>query len=537
MNNKLSDFQKKRLENIKRNNDLLKSLNLKQLPTAPSPQSTKPERRVQKPKTNNNVKRTKRTTSEELPTRRNTRSRNQIKIPDTFRGIDEENIEQILLNQNDTLSEDNGKANEQFKKEMEDIQEQIEKKKNFRIAGDIKLGDLIGTDKLVHTDLSRLSAGDFFNKKKLKEHEEYAGSSNNIKKEFTNDAQIGLFDNLKLYPFFPLNEIKIVNSRITSLFFHPLTDGPKLIIGGDKEGMLGFWNVKESEQSESEGEIPDITNFNLFKSNVGNIGLVPDKINELFVSSYDGSFRIMDLNGLNCREVFYLNPDLSGYNGISDLKFFDPNLICFTTLSGEFFKHDLRMRFDETGKNIPLKLSDKKIGSMDIDPCNSNVIATGSLDRTLKIWDVRNPIKNEHVDALSTANIIKQYDSRLSISAVSYSPSDHTLVCNGYDNTIRLFDSSELNSSSVEMNPTNTITHNCKTGKWTSILKARFKSNENFFSIANMSRAIDIYKSNGTQIAHLETATVPAVTAWHPTQNWIAGGNASGKVFLFTDIY
>lgn len=534
MSNKLSDFQRKRLENIKRNNDLLKSLNLKQLPSVPSPQPTKADRRVYKPKISKNGKKARKIATEELPRRRNTRSRTQIKIPDSFRGIDEKNIEQILLNQNDPLSKDNSKEAEQLMKEMDDIQAEIERKKNFRIAGDIKLGDLIGTDKLVHTDLSRLSAGDFFKKK---EHEEDAELASKVKKEFVDDAEDDLFDNLKLYPFFPPNEIKIVNSRITSLFFHPLTDGPKLIVGGDKEGMLGFWNVKETAQSESEGEIPDITNFNLFKSNVGNIGLVPNKVNELFVSSYDGSFRIMDLNGLNCREVFYLNPALSGYNGISDLKFLDPNLIYFTTLSGEFFKHDLRMKFDESGNNIPLKLADKKIGSMDIDPTNSNTIATGSLDRTLKIWDVRNPIKNENPDLLSTANIIKQYDSRLSISAVSYSPSDHTLVCNGYDNTIRLFDSLELNNNTVEMNPTNTITHNCKTGKWTSILKARFKSNENLFSIANMSRAIDIYKSNGIQIAHLETATVPAVTAWHPTQNWIAGGNASGKVFLFTDVY
>ncbi|CAI4309038.1 AAC_HP2_G0007100.mRNA.1.CDS.1 [Saccharomyces cerevisiae] len=50
-----------------------------------------------------------------------------------------------------------------------------------------------------------------------------------------------------------------------------------------------------------------------------------------------------------------------------------------------------------------------------------------------------------------------------------------------------------------------------------------------------MKRAIDIYNSEGQQLAHLPTATVPAVISWHPLRNWIAGGNSSGKIFLFTD--
>ena len=64
---------------------------------------------------------------------------------------------------------------------------------------------------------------------------------------------------------------------------------------------------------------------------------------------------------------------------------------------------------------------------------------------------------------------------------------------------------------------------------------ARFKPNKNVFAIANMKRAIDIYNSEGQQLAHLPTATVPAVISWHPLRNWIAGGNSSGKIFLFTD--
>ena len=111
---------------------------------------------------------------------------------------------------------------------------------------------------------------------------------------------------------------------------------------------------------------------------------------------------------------------------------------------------------------------------------------------------------------------------------------DNTLVCNGYDDTIRLFDVGPQ-PLHTDLQPKITLKHNCQTGRWTSILKARFKPNMDVFAIANMSRAVDIYNSSGEQLAHLKTATVPAVLSWHPLQNWIVGGNSSGKAFLFTD--
>ncbi|KAF0270229.1 hypothetical protein FOG48_00973 [Hanseniaspora uvarum] len=500
MSEELSDFQKRRLENIKRNNDLLKNLNFKKLPIPEAPKATP------KPKTTATKRKKKSTAYDNLPVRRRTtRSTNNIKIPDDFRGIDELDLDSALQNE---------PKNEEDTLVLEKMKLEEERRKNFRISGDIKLGDYIDSN-IMNFDINKISAGDFFKQQKSKK---------------TDDS----FDSLELYPHFPPNEIKITDSRISSLFFHPLSEyNQKLIIGGDKEGMLGLWKIKETAQDEYETEIPDINKLKLFKSNIGNIGILPSSINEVFFSSYDGSFRIMDLNSMNCREAFYMNPS-SGYEGISDIKFYDDNTVYFTTLTGEFFQHDLREDFD---KVKPLRMANKKIGSMDIDPKNKFQIATGSLDRTLKIWDIRKIIKSEDEDDLNAGECIKTYDSRLSISAVSYSAEDHTLVCNGYDNTVRLFDDKELRSSSENMTPTNTITHNCKTGKWTSILKARFKPNKDVFAIANMSRAIDIYNSKGEQYAHLETATVPAVTAWHATENWIAGGNSSGKVFLFTNIY
>jgi len=51
-----------------------------------------------------------------------------------------------------------------------------------------------------------------------------------------------------------------------------------------------------------------------------------------------------------------------------------------------------------------------------------------------------------------------------------------------------------------------------------------------------MNRFVDVYSGDGSQLAqlgsHLLTA-VPAVSCFHPTHDWIAGGNASGKLSLW----
>jgi len=48
-----------------------------------------------------------------------------------------------------------------------------------------------------------------------------------------------------------------------------------------------------------------------------------------------------------------------------------------------------------------------------------------------------------------------------------------------------------------------------------------------------MNRFVDIYTSKGEQLAQLGgegITAVPAVTQFHPTNDWVAAGSASGKL-------
>ena len=52
-----------------------------------------------------------------------------------------------------------------------------------------------------------------------------------------------------------------------------------------------------------------------------------------------------------------------------------------------------------------------------------------------------------------------------------------------------------------------------------------------------MNRFVDIYTAEGEQLAQLGgegITAVPAVAQFHPTEQWIAAGTASGKLCLWT---
>lgn len=514
----LSEFQKRRLENIKRNNDLLKKLNLTGAATKIKREAGVDESRHIKKKKAARKSVEKRSVSPKVPkvpTRRSSRLRGEAAEGDGVPNVSDTNLMRM------------GRSNSPDQTLVEDI-------KDTKIIGDVKLSDLLkgeDEDELVkkfklYADRN-FSSGDFF--EEIRKHQS--------KSEPHLDQQRKDFD-LQQYEVFQPNEIKITHDRITSMYFHPTVD-KKLIIGGDTSGNIGLWNVRDeplAENGADDLEEPDITRVQLFTKNVGRIDCFPSDTSKILAASYDGFIRSIDLNTLKSDQLLTLNNEYGEPLGISDCQFSydDPQVLYMTTLTGEFTTMDFRLK---PSKCELKRLSDKKIGSFSINPAKPYQIATGSLDRTLRIWDIRKIVTKpewSQYEDFPSCHILSTYDSRLSVSAVSFSPTDNSLVCNGYDDTINLFDvgAKDLPES---LEPRLTIKHNCQSGRWTSILKARFKPNKNVFAIANMKRAIDIYNSQGEQLAHLNTATVPAVLGWHPLQNWIAGGNSSGKVFLFTD--
>ena len=522
----LTEFQKKRQENIKRNNDLLKKLQLGGIASQIKRESGVVDASFKKKK--KIAIATKKAASPKVlatPIRRSSRLRGEI-----VNG-------QGIPNVNDTQLFKMGLDNSNNDKDDKDFVQEI---KDTAVVGDVKLSDLIKDEneedlltKFKSFANKNFSSGDFF--EELRKHQRTKGT--------TELAQLQEDFDLQLYDIFQPNEIKLVYERISATYFHPSVD-KKLIIAGDTSGTVGLWNIRDeplSESGEDQMVEPEITRVKLFSKNVGRIDCYATDTSKLLTGSYDGSLRSIHLSTLQSDDILTLKNEYEDALGIGDFQFSydDPNVLFLTTLSGEFTTLDLRDNASKQAMTNLKRLSDKKIGSFSINPLRPYEIATGSLDRTLRVWDIRNMVENpewSQYEDFNSHEVVSTFDSRLSVSAVSYSPTDGTLVCNGYDDTIRLFDVSSP-ILPTDLQPKTTLKHNCQSGRWTSILKARFKQDQNVFAIANMKRAIDIYDSQGQQLAHLQTATVPAVLSWHPLKNWIAGGNSSGKIFLFTDLY
>ncbi|ABN67280.2 conerved hypothetical protein with WD repeats [Scheffersomyces stipitis CBS 6054] len=511
---KISEFERQRQENIQRNKELLKSLNLDSLS-----QSIKRELpRASETKKRKTTPRTKAVKKEDVEPSR--RSRRIAGIKSELENPEEYNHKKSgSLKFEDKVIKSDSTEPEVKQEEKEELSEDI--KNDNKVLHRLQaLGD-------------KFSAGDFFDiiQKNPIQYDDKVLQS-------TRDE----FDKLKIYEKHNPLDIKISHTRITAINFHPSTTD-RVVAAGDTNGNVGIWAV-DSGEDDSE---PTISILRPHGKAISRILTPVAEQNKLYSASYDGSVRVLDLNKLASTEVVYLNDPYENDDyalGVSDINFCasDANLLYMTTLSGSFHKHDIRTPFKPLKSKDILRLHDKKIGSFSINPNNTYQIATASLDRTLRIWDLRNVSKanaewSEFENQISP-HLYGSFSSRLSVSCVDWN-SENRLVCNGYDDYINIFDLNEESLIPDNLKAFNKIKHNCQTGRWVSILKSKWQvapeDGVQKFVIANMNRALDIYDQKGQIIAHLtdSVGAVPAVCGFHPTKNWVVGGSASGKVYLF----
>ncbi|EEQ85852.1 hypothetical protein RJZ56_005956 [Blastomyces dermatitidis] len=444
------------------------------------------------------------------------------------------------------------KADEQY-----EAQKAAAQAKRIRVSGDLKMGDiLVGGQKwdgslflgeeAAPPRFARTFGGDDIEKTTNKE----------LKSLREKMSGLNLWE-----PWEP-NRIKITPERVYSMVFHP-TEAKPLIFAGDKLGNLGIFDasqtlpvavkVEDDEDEDDDDPDPIITTIKPHARTISSMHLHPSTPSKLYTASYDGSVRALDLEKSISTEA-YAPASKSDEEAVSsvDMAPDDPHVLYFTTLEGFFFRHDTRMSgnghpsYDKDTKRSSTdiyQLSEKKIGGFSLCPSQPHLFATASLDRFMRLWDLRQ-LSRKHPTPVG------EHESNLSVSHAAFNSAGQ-VATTSYDNTVKIYDfgAKGFHSwkpghklSDDDMSPTTTIRHNCQTGRWVTILKPQWQASPQSngiqrFCIGNMNRFVDVYSAAGDQLAQLGgeglITAVPAVAVLHPTMDWVVGGTASGKVCLW----
>ena len=411
------------------------------------------------------------------------------------------------------LTADSEVAKRKSEQEYEAVKE-AERAKRQRIAGDRDLGDIVVNGKGLDVGGRPLLGVDVINRSVAKPYERTFGEDE-IRK--TTDKELRALkermNGLALWDAWEPNRIKITPERIYSMSFHP-TDTKPLVFAGDKLGNLGIvdasqkgpqakdeeededdekvkvekkikressrdiasGNMDPSESDEDEDPDPHITILKPHQRTISAMHTHPSRPQTLFTASYDSSIRGLDLEKSKSTDLYALDDEpISGI----DMTASDPHVLYFTTLNGGFGKHDTRTKGGE-GTDM-YQLSEKKIGGFSLHPLAPHYLATASLDRTMRLWDLRKITKK-------IPTLVGEHESRLSVSHAAFN-SVGQVATSSYDDSIKIHSfgvrgKNETTRSATEnleamstwragyqlekerMQPETVVRHNCQTGRW-----------------------------------------------------------------------
>ena len=255
--------------------------------------------------------------------------------------------------------------------------------------------------------------------------------------------------------------------------FHPSESKP-LVFAGDKLGHLGILDASQekpvtSDEDEDDEPDPVLTTLKPHTRTISAMMVHPSKPTCLYTASYDSSIRELDLERTVSVERY--GPESTdideAVSGI-DMAPEDPNVLYWTTLSGSFGRYDMRTPKNQSEGTVShWQLSEKKIGGFSLFPSAPHYFATASLDRYMRVWDLRKLSKKEPVP-------IAEHESRLSVSHAAFNAAGQ-IATSSYDDTLKIYDlgakgisswGKDKNLSNETFRPDTLVRHNCQTGRW-----------------------------------------------------------------------
>ncbi|KAI8989949.1 WD40-repeat-containing domain protein [Pilobolus umbonatus] len=170
--------------------------------------------------------------------------------------------------------------------------------------------------------------------------------------------------------------VKMLPYRAVKCLFHPSAT-KILACGADVEGNIGFWDVNAEEDEE-----PVVYNYRPHKRFITDMMYSPVDHTKLFTASYDSTIRIYDMNTTTFNTLDMANV---GYN-FTSFDFSDNGqVIWFATSDGEIGMKDMRTTLEAD----IYQSTDKKVGCIHVNPVHTHLLTTASNDRHCYIHDIR----------------------------------------------------------------------------------------------------------------------------------------------------
>ncbi|XP_020580413.1 WD repeat-containing protein 76 [Phalaenopsis equestris] len=312
----------------------------------------------------------------------------------------------------------------------------------------------------------------------------------------------------------PENVAKVLPERILSIQIVPSANRTVVAVG-NKLGNVGFWDLDFGDGDEDEDN-KGIYVYAPHSAPVSGISIHPSSMSKIFTSSYDGLVRKMDVE----KETF--NVTYSSENCIYSIC----QLPCdFNSLYIGEGAGVLKLWDDRAGKaSSKWRPHEDRINTVDFSAENSYLMATSSTDGTACIWDLRN-MKNHQPEHLNVVH------HKRAVHSAYFSPTGSYLATTSLDDTVGITSVSRPKDISM-------VDHYNRTGRWLSTFRAVWGWDDSFLFLGNMRRAVDVISISSKTTTALESpelSSIPCRFASHPCRIGIlACAAAGGKVFVWT---
>ncbi len=323
---------------------------------------------------------------------------------------------------------------------------------------------------------------------------------------------------------------KVVRERIYSMALHPTLE-KVLVTVGSKDGSLGVWDATEAAGGCARDR--HTFHFRPHSEAISNQRYSPASDAELLTASYDGMVRVMEMVRGSFAQIYAPPPRTEQYISALDVTH-DGNVVLFTDTEGALTMLDRR-----EGSTQAFQLHAKKAGGMSLSPVDQNYLATSSLDNSICLWD-RRMLKAEE------SSIIERLQYGRAVTSVYFHPAlRDVLISTCYDDHVRVH-CGILSGAPKD----HSLRHNNQTGRWITPFRAiwdpkcapSLAGGSSRALLGGMARTLDVIavSQDSSLQLHMTSSTSefctaqPAVSAIHAALDVVVSGSASGRCYVWS---